>query len=174
MADYLQVPGAQVTPAERQFIHDLAAQYNRPDAVLVNIGIMWGCTLWCLRAGAPLAQLYGVDIAPKAYDIKSEAELHAMILEGDSRTLFFDLPIDVLLVDGDHHYDVVDADIKNWVPRVRKGGTLIFHDYSPTQHNLDTFPHLEGVRRAVDELCEREPHWKALTAPDSLKVLQRR
>lgn len=172
MADYLQVPGAQVTLAERQFIHDLAAQYNRPDAVLVNIGIMWGCTLWCLRAGAPLARLYGVDIAPDVYPIADRANLRAEIIKANSHNLEFGSLIDVLLIDGDHHYASVAADIDNWLGRVRIGGTVIFHDYTPTQHNLDMFPHLEGVRRAVDELCEREPHWKALTAPDSLKVLQ--
>jgi len=87
MADYLQVPGAQVTPAERQFIHDLAAQYNRPDAVLVNIGIMWGCTLWCLRAGAPAARLYGVDIAPDVYPIADRANLRAEIIKANSHNL---------------------------------------------------------------------------------------
>jgi len=172
VVDYLQIGGAQVTQAEKRFIHDIVAGYNRPDAVMVNIGIMWGCTLWCLRAGAPQAQLFGVDIAPDDWPIAYRDELHATIIKADSRTCPFDKPIDVLLIDGDHHYSVVDADIKNWVPRVRKGGVLIFHDYAPNAGNMAMFPELEGVKRAVDELCKREAYWQVVQAPDSLKVLQ--
>ena len=40
MANYLTVPGAQVTEAERRFIRDIAVAYNNPQAVLVNIGII--------------------------------------------------------------------------------------------------------------------------------------
>lgn len=172
MANYMTVPGAQVTEAERRFIRDIAVAYNQPDKVILNVGIMWGCTLWCLRDGAPTAQLYGVDIAPDNWQIEDRAVLNATILQGDSRTMRFEQPIDVLLIDGDHHYDVVKADIANWLPRVKKGGTVIFHDYAPTQHNMDQFPHLIGVRQAVDEWFSNRPEWQALATPDSLRAFR--
>lgn len=172
MADYLIVPGAQVTPAERRCIHDLAAQYNRSNAMMVNIGIMWGCTLWCLRAGAPLATLYGIDINPDGWTITDRMNLRAEIIKADSHNLAFAPLIDVLLIDGDHHYAAVAADIDNWLGRVRTGGVVIFHDYAPTESNLCQFPELEGVRRAVNE-WQAEAQWTVITAPDSLAVFQR-
>lgn len=49
-------------------------------------------------------------------------------------------PIDVLFVDGDHSFEGVTADIRAWVPRVKTGGLLLFHDSD-----------LEGVRRGINE-----------------------
>lgn len=175
MTNYLNVPGAQVTKKEKQRIHELAAlsEHDFKPPTIVNIGIMWGCTLWCLRDGAPTATLYGVDIAPNNWPITDLPNLSATILEGDSRTLDFDGPINLLLIDGDHHYATVSADIKNWAHRVAPGGTLIFHDYNPTAHNLSQFPELEGVHRAVDEWAAQNPDWRQVWAPDSLAVFER-
>jgi hypothetical protein len=53
-------------------------------------------------------------------------------------------PIRLLFVDGLHTYEAVRTDIENWVPRVARGGVIIFDDY----HN----PATPGVTRAVDEL----------------------
>lgn len=53
-------------------------------------------------------------------------------------------PIDVLYVDGDHAHEAVAADIRDFLPFVRPGGLVAFHDYKPEGK--------EGVRRAVDEL----------------------
>ena len=167
MADYLIVPGAQVTLDERRFFRNIASQYNRTSATIVNIGIMWGCTLWCLRDGAQYAKLYGVDLTPDKWQITERENLHATILQGDSRTLEFEDEIDVLLIDGDHHYDVVKADIENWIGRVKKGGSVIFHDYAPTELNMRQFPELEGVKRAVDEWSAANPQWKLIGTADS-------
>lgn len=50
--------------------------------------------------------------------------------------------IDVLFIDGDHDYEGVMEDIKNYVPLVKPGGYIGFHDY----YNVAF-----GVRKAVDE-----------------------
>jgi predicted O-methyltransferase YrrM len=49
-------------------------------------------------------------------------------------------PIDVLFIDGDHSFEGVTKDIRAWVPHVKRGGLLLFHDSG-----------LEGVRRGIDE-----------------------
>jgi hypothetical protein len=167
------VPGAQVTLAEREFIKQQAEAaagiFDEP--VFVNIGIMWGCTMWCLRAGSTTAKLYGVDIAPSKWEIKDRDKLRATILQGDSRTMAFDLPIHVLFVDGDHHYGAVRDDIANWTPRVAPEGVVIFHDYAPALHNLTQFPEIDGVRIAVDEWRERRGRrWIEVPSPDSLRT----
>lgn len=51
--------------------------------------------------------------------------------------------LDGVMIDGDHSYGAVKADIEAWRGKVRPGGFLAGHDYE------DRFP---GVRQAVDEL----------------------
>lgn len=51
--------------------------------------------------------------------------------------------ISVLFIDGDHDYDGVRADCFNWLPKLRKGGYVGFHDY-----NNPAFK----VKKAVDEI----------------------
>lgn len=53
-------------------------------------------------------------------------------------------PLDFLYIDGDHSYEAVVADIKNFVPHVRPGGLFAFHDFKPVGK--------DGVRQAVEEL----------------------
>ena len=174
---YRNVPGAQVTKAEREYIFNTAATVAARCApkppIIVNIGIMWGCTLWCLRDGAPLSTLYGVDIAPDKWKIQDRKLLNATIIEGDSRTMQFDDPIDLLMIDGDHHYATVAADIANWLPRVAPGGVVLFHDYEPTPHNLRQFPELEGVSRAVDEWTAVSK-WVKLPSANSIRGFSNR
>ena len=37
--------------------------------------------------------------------------------------------VDVVYLDGDHTYNGVKTDIKAWLPKVKKGGYLVGHDY---------------------------------------------
>jgi len=37
-------------------------------------------------------------------------------------------PIDMIFIDGDHHYEAVKRDFEDWVPHVRSGGFVLFHD----------------------------------------------
>ena len=54
-------------------------------------------------------------------------------------------PIRLLFVDGLHSYEGVRDDIENWVPRVVRGGIVVFDDYTNPLPGV-------GARRAVDEL----------------------
>jgi len=36
--------------------------------------------------------------------------------------------IDAVFIDGDHSYDGVTTDIRAWVPKVKSGGLILFHD----------------------------------------------
>ena len=54
----------------------------------------------------------------------------------------FDQPIDLLFVDGDHSYEAVRMDLEAWLPKMKDGGIVVFHDFSWA----------EGVQRAVREL----------------------
>lgn len=62
---------------------------------------------------------------------------------------------DFVYLDGDHSYEGVDADIRNWWPRVSDGGILAGHDFDETH---------PGVMQAVREFAERESVTVFLTA----------
>lgn len=55
----------------------------------------------------------------------------------------FDKPIDFLLVDADHQEHSIQEDCRDWLPKVRSGGWVAFHDY---QH-----PHFPKIKPNVDE-----------------------
>ena len=50
--------------------------------------------------------------------------------------------ISLLHIDADHSYKGVCRDIKLWRPFVKKGGYMLFHDYTASEF---------GVKQAVDE-----------------------
>jgi predicted O-methyltransferase YrrM len=50
-------------------------------------------------------------------------------------------PLDVLFIDGDHSYEGCSSDLKAWLPFVKPGGWVAFHDSSEA-----------GVARAISEL----------------------
>ena len=60
---YKEVFGAQVMQDEREWIknaaEDLSTRFDH--RYFVNIGVMWGCTMHCMRAGDASAALYGID-----------------------------------------------------------------------------------------------------------------
>lgn len=60
----------------------------------------------------------------------------------DVATQVVDAALDVLVLDADHTYDAVVADLAAWAPKVRPGGVIIGHDYDPE---------CPGVVQAFDE-----------------------
>lgn len=176
--DYLRIPGAQITRAEREFLK-LQAQESMTlnvNPVIATIGVFWGASMWCFKRGAPSAEHYGIDI-DLGQGIHRKKDLGAHWIEGDSTKIWkqFIGPIHLLFIDGDHHYETVKRDIEGWTPKVVIGGIVIFHDYAPTQKNLNQFPHIAGVKRAVIEWRSGPEgnHWKPIDAPDSLVAYQR-
>jgi len=56
----------------------------------------------------------------------------------------FDKGIDLIFIDGDHEYAGVKDDIESWLPKVKNGGVVVFHDIGWA----------EGVRRVVKEFIK--------------------
>jgi predicted O-methyltransferase YrrM len=61
------------------------------------------------------------------------AENHRNILVMDcstheASTLFQDESFDLVFIDADHTYEGVAQDIKDWMPKLKKGGYLFGHD----------------------------------------------
>lgn len=66
-------------------------------------------------------------------------------LRGDSAQMAVNVPdasLDLLYLDACHAFECVMADLKAWVPKVKKGGIVAGHDYSNSDY---------GVMPAVSE-----------------------
>lgn len=167
MTNFLEAPGASVTILERMHIREMAiraAETFGSKCMMVNIGVREGATLWCLRDGAPQAEILGVDV-----DASSWAG-DWTFMHGDSRRCHALVKgaVHLLLVDGAHDYHNVRDDILNWGAKVPVGGLVVFHDYG----NADAMPWTAGVRQAVDEfMAGRE--WAAVDTADSIKTFER-
>jgi len=66
--------------------------------------------------------------------------------------LFSDSELDFVYIDGDHSYEFVSTDIKAWWPKVKSGGILAGHDYTPGNPAKG---HIYGVIQAVTEFAEK-------------------
>jgi predicted O-methyltransferase YrrM len=70
-------------------------------------------------------------------------------------------PVDLLLIDGDHSYDGIRLDVRDYAPLVREGGLIVLHDIAPgDEEDVGGVPRfwqeLKG-RIAVHEIVE---DWK--------------
>lgn len=172
--NWMKARGKALTTQERIYLRDSAitAQKIFKTPLIVNIGVFRCASMYCLRAGAARARIIGIDI--QACSIPIDKNLRAEFIIKDSRACHTKVPnhIHLLFIDGDHHYDVVKADVNNWTPKVAPGGVVIFHDFNPLPKDLVKIPYLEGVRRAVSAWASTSG-WISMKAPNSLAAFRR-
>lgn len=170
--DYLTTCGAILTRAEREYLRSWATIVGLTisEPVFVNIGVEYGASVHCLRAGSKKAKIYGIDIKPFKM---VEGTAGIVFIQGDSRdekiASRVTEPVHLLFIDGGHSYENVLADIVLWTPKVVVGGVVIFHDYIREVVCAE-------VDRAVNHWCAEPTFaqvWKEISASDSLKAFQR-
>jgi len=135
MFDHLKMPGSYMHEEERELIKLLSTRAaNAFDpCVIVQIGVAWGASVYCSRAGAPNATIYGVDIwgddTLHGTD-EQKKELNLQVIREDSKTAWekFKGPIHFLYIDGNHSYEMVSSDIEKWGSKVVTRGFISFHD----------------------------------------------
>lgn len=150
------IPG-YLHPLEGMCLHWLAGKVP-PGGIAVEVGSFKGKSSAYLASGlkAPGARLACVDVWENRAmpfdppeDVLPEFERNVAryrekidIHRGLSTDVAATFPalIDVLFIDGDHSFEGCSADIDAWLPRVRRGGHIAFHDSSQ-----------EGVARAIAE-----------------------
>ena len=77
--------------------------------------------------------------------------------------------LDFLFIDGDHSYEGVAADFRDYSPFVRPGGSIAFHDIVPdhkTRFGIDTPSYAGGVHRLWAELRSQYPCQEWIDHPD--------
>jgi predicted O-methyltransferase YrrM len=63
----------------------------------------------------------------------------------------FRAPLDMVFIDGDHAYEAVLRDYRDWSPLLRPGGVLAFHDVGRSA--------TPGPARVIDEFVKGDPQW---------------
>lgn len=171
--DWTHQPGL-IHGCERESLKSLAEKVVKefgPKVNIVNIGVACGASVFCLRAGAPKANLYGVDINAIFPYLMATPEaikdLNLITIIGDSKKTWvdFDKPIHLIFVDGNHNYGTVASDIDHWVlPHVVGGGYVAMHDAIQAKWG-------KGVSQAIDE---RLSEWEESPPSHSMRIFRRR
>lgn len=173
MTDYRNAKGAVLTPAERDWLCAMSAnaagQFG-DETRIIHIGVEYGASLHCSKAGAPKAEIVGVDLDLSKFEGDKDAFTW---LEGDSAELGWEhyKPAHLLFIDGDHSEVGVHKDIQAWIHTVKPGGVIAFHD---CYQDLDLWPHTAGVRKAIDAWDWAPTAWEPMQAPDSIAAFRRK
>ena len=151
----LTVPGWTGT-LEGRSLYSLARD-GPGEGAIVEIGSASGRSTICLARGSKAAgreRVYAVDLHIRGTLRAFERNVRRFGVDDWVVTVVApsdavaDVPADpvrLLFVDGSHTYERVRGDIEAWLPRVVRGGVLVFDDYFGTKPGW-------GVRPAVDEL----------------------
>ena len=146
-----------LTEREKLLLYDLSRSLP-PDSVIVEIGSYLGAST-CFLASAVRrrgGKVYAVDTWTNLGMTEGPRDtfkefcdntkpfsgcIH--IRKGTSGDIArgFSEKVDLIFIDGDHSYEGVKSDLDAWLPKVKDGGIVVFHDYSWA----------EGVQRAVKE-----------------------
>ncbi len=124
---------------------------------VVNIGVGAGTSSLAIKEANPSLEVFSVDISEggpfggmqnevNAFNDAGMGNLLPYQILGDSKAVgkvWNRGLLDFILVDGDHSYEGCKGDILSWLPHLRPGGVIAFHDYQ-----RDVWP---DVQRAVDE-----------------------
>ncbi len=140
---------------------------------ILEIGSLFGGTLWYWMQDAPDSQIVSVDIGVQSFDyrcndveyartmlwpvwaratgcqltqIRSDSTLAETIAEVAKSA-----PYDFIFIDGGHHYPIARADFDNYWPMLRVGGLLAFHDIAYPDGNPDGYGVAQVWREVRDQ-----------------------
>lgn len=121
---------------------------------VVNLGAGFGTSSMAM-AEARTIHLYSIDNNP-GFSEKEKENFGKAGLEvpfqitanSHSDELLIVPPFDLVFVDADHREEEVQADIDKWIPLIKKGGIIAFHDYGHSNY--------PGVKIAVDRSLPAE------------------
>ena len=126
-------------------------QHLPDNPVIINIGACFGTSAMAMIEKRPDAFIFSVDIKPSIQEIENlrEAGLYELCRVvrclGRSQDIGKHWPgqTDMVYVDGSHIKKEVVKDIDYWLPTIKSGGIICFHDYGKSI--------CPGVKPAVDE-----------------------
>jgi predicted O-methyltransferase YrrM len=178
----LDEPSTQTTPAERALLRELAAGAR----TIVEIGAFEGVSTRLIRDAMPRdAHLYAIDPfvenrfgisvqrAIFRREVGRSANGRVTLLRQFSHEAIASWrePIDLLFLDGDHSFEGVTRDFREWGRHVRLGGVILVHtsQLSPAK----PVPTSCGPYRLVHEVVPHETGFPVARAVDSMTVVVR-
>ena len=133
-----------------------------PDPLIVSIGAGAGTVTLAILEERPDALIFSIDLKTNEDEINTNEHLrlaeagyghtgHVIRVWGDSKVVGrrWRFPVDLVVVDGDHTAGGLQGDINVWLPQVRPGGIIAFHDYTRKLH--------PDVKPVVDAAFENKP-----------------
>lgn len=137
---------AEIGVAEGNFSRDMLDwPIKFPRLFLVD---RWKCVI-SQKGDASNSQVWHDNNLAEVKRKIAKEENRVMILRGDSVEMANKVPDDTLVlvyIDADHSYEGVTRDIRAWIPKLRSGGVMAFHDYENPAY---------GVKKAVQDFCKR-------------------
>lgn len=155
------VPGQFTWP---DFYAWLAGQVG-DHACIVELGVFRGQSAACLgveliNAGKTGARVVLVDAADMGEALRNLDPIRSQLtvdtvrgISWESAKHFQDGTLDAVLIDADHSAEAVGKDITAWWPKVKSGGYLCGHDYTPE---------IPGVIHAVTAAFPRVEIWRGI------------
>lgn len=134
-------------PDEVDWLKEQARQLPS-DPVIVNIGAAAGVSTLAMLEERPDALIYSCEVDPGAGELwsieQAGLDKSRVIRLGESAAagVAFVGMADFIFVDGGHDAAQVTADIDAWLPHLKRGSVIAFHDY---EH-----PAFPDVKIAVD------------------------
>lgn len=88
-----------------------------------------------------------VDVE-KQFDLRQKLVTNIEKLKGFSTD--YKIDCDMVYIDACHKYECVKDDINHWLPLTKL--VMSGHDYIEDELTINTYPHLKGVKVAIDEV----------------------
>lgn len=169
--DYMHSKG-WLKDAERKLLFELASRLPG-NAVILNIGVEFGASLACLRAGNLYARILGLDLDISKAVSTYGCELHRV----DSHEVVnnWDTPLDLIFVDGDHGELGVSLDAK-FADFLPVGGHILFQDCWDWEDTSIVHQVCPGVNAAVEKWFSREDvkqEFEELPSVETTRVFRR-
>jgi len=114
------------------------------DIVFFEIGVRRATSTKAILRGLNTrfgtGKLYSVDKDDREGRVVSpELKKHWKFILGRSEEIEWNLPIDVLFIDGDHSYEGVKTDYEKYEPLVKEGGLILIHDVTHRHFGVKDF-----------------------------------
>lgn len=121
------------------FLRDTATFYynsSSRDITILEIGVGRACSTRAFLEGLEKREvknigsghLYSIDNELCGERVKGALAKRWTFIYEDSKTVWWDKPIDILFIDGDHSYEGCKSDYDKYVPFVKDGGLVYMHD----------------------------------------------
>lgn len=167
------IPSSVYEPEQALWLKYLSDLPGNP--LIVDFGTGWAKSAVSLALACPQAKVVTFDIGETYVlhgNVGSLEEYEAKVADNIRRAevtnirhtvahsldqFLISTPIDVLNIDSDHTYETTKEEITKWLPLVKPGGLVMFHDY---RH-----PNAPGVSEAIEELISYKDGEEDFTNP---------